>query len=62
MKKLYHSAITFAVTIAMLVCSGCGSSLYENHKENYTKVTSVEGVTFDMPENFLAQATAITAI
>ena len=46
----------------MLACSGCGSSLYENHKENYTKVTSVEGVTFDMPENFLAQATAITAI
>lgn len=62
MKKLYHSVITFAVTIAMLACSGCGSSLYENHKENYTKVTSVEGVTFDMPENFLAQATAITSI
>lgn len=54
---------TIAIVLAStLMLTGCGNNLYENHKSNYTTVTSVKGVTFDMPENFLAQATAITSI
>jgi len=50
------------IIIFSLILSGCGSSLYENNKNGYTKVVSVRGVTFDMPESILSQATAITSI
>ena len=50
------------MALIMTVCCGCGNTLYEKHQDNYTIVTSVDGVEFDMPENFLAQATAITNI
>lgn len=50
------------MALIMTVCCGCGNNLYEKHQDNYTVVTSVDGVEFDMPENFLAQATAITNI
>lgn len=62
MKKLKKTIAVVMTIVTVISCTGCGNSLYENHKENYTKVTSVDGVTFDMPENFLAQATAITNI
>lgn len=45
----------------MLLTTGCGS-LYESNESGYTQVTSVNGVVFDMPSNFLSQATAITSI
>lgn len=46
----------------LLLLTGCGSSLYEDTKSGYSQATSVRGVKFDMPSNFLEQATAITNI
>lgn len=48
--------------INMMVLTGCGASLYEDNKSDYTQVTAVDGVVFDMPEAYLSAATAVTAI
>ena len=46
----------------MALLTGCGNNLYESNKSGYTEVRSVNGVVFDMPSNFLSQATAVTSI
>lgn len=54
--------ILLTTIIMSLMLVGCSSSLYEKKPSNYTYVTSVDGVSFSMPENFLEAATAITNI
>lgn len=54
--------VTIAAMVIAMMLSGCGKEMYEENKSGYTNVTSVQGVTFDMPESVLAQATAITSI
>ncbi len=48
--------------LAALTITGCGSNIYEEHKNGYTEVTSVGGISFDMPSSILEQSTAITSI
>lgn len=50
------------IMVAMLF-AGCGKEkLYESAKSGYSNITAVSGVTFDIPENVLTQATAVTSI
>ena len=53
------SVLLIFASVNML--TGCGS-LYSSHKSGYTEITAVSGVTFEMPENFLSDATAVTSI
>ena len=46
---------------SVIMLTGCGS-LYSSHKSGYTEITAVSGVTFEMPDNFLSDATAVTSI
>lgn len=57
-----HSILLLIAVLCIGILSGCGSALYDEHKNGYTQATSVRGVSFDMPSNFLEQATAITDI
>ena len=59
MKKKMVSMLLIFTSVIML--TGCGS-LYSSHKSGYTEITAVSGVTFEMPENFLSDATAVTSI
>lgn len=59
MKKKMVSVLLIFASVNML--TGCGS-LYSSHKSGYTEITAVSGVTFEMPENFLSDATAVTSI
>ncbi len=54
-------------TILILLClafwlSGCGQSLYENHKSSYTAVNVLTGVSADIPTSFLNATTVITSL
>lgn len=61
MKKTWLKHV--ATILLMTFCiTGCGGNLYEDNKSGYTIVSSINGVTFDIPSNFLSQATAITSI
>lgn len=59
MKKKMVSVLLIFTSVIML--TGCGS-LYSSHKSGYTEITAVSGVMFEMPENFLSDATAVTSI
>lgn len=62
MKRNKYMRIVTGVLLAVsLLTSGCGG-VYEGDKDGYTKVTSVEGVSFDMPEHFLSQSTTLSEI
>ena len=59
------------IGIMLLICSfiissftGCGSKkdVYQAHKSGYKEMESIDGVTFDVPENALSLATAVTSI
>lgn len=53
--------IMISMIISALLLSGCGS-VYDNSKNGYTKVTSVKGVEFEMPETFLSKTTTLSSI
>lgn len=59
MKKRYKIYIT-VVLIILIIAVICISIVHEKYKKNYTTITSVDGVEFDMPIELLTQATAIT--
>lgn len=59
MKREAVSALMMIAAASLL--TGCGS-LYTNHKNGYTKINAVSNVEFEMPDNFLENATAITDI
>ena len=54
-------SIMCGILCGMLFMSGCGS-VYEESKEGYTNVTSIEGVSFDMPERFLSLSMTLSDI
>lgn len=60
-KNKYICIVTGVFLVLSLLTSGCGG-VYEGDKDGYTKVTSVEGVSFDMPEQFLSQSTTLSQI
>ena len=59
MKKKWIAVIT---AVCMISLFGCLHYLHEMQEEKYTVITSVNGVEFDVPKNYLTQATAITGI
>ena len=59
MKKRYKIYIT-VVLIILIVAVICIHIVQEKYKKNYTTITSVDGVEFDIPDELLTQATAIT--
>ena len=59
MKKKWIAVIT---AVCMISLFGCLHYLREMQEEKYTVITSVNGVEFDVPKNYLTQATAITGI
>ncbi len=60
--KIHRYLPILVFLLISMSLTGCKGSLYESNKTGYTKITAVEGVTFDMPEIILTQATAITSI
>ena len=56
MKKKWIAVIT---AVCMISLFGCLHYLHEMQEEKYTVITSVNGVEFDVPKNYLTQATAI---
>jgi len=58
-KKLTVLLITMIATVTM---TACGTNVYESHQSGYTLEDSVKGVTFDVPDSLISQATAVTAI
>ena len=54
--KIYITVVLIILIIAVI----CISIVHEKYKKNYTTITSVDGVEFDMPIELLTQATAIT--
>lgn len=63
-KSMKKKLLSICLWIAMVGClTGCGKgSVYVAHDNDYTQITSVQGVSFDMPSYMLSQATAISAI
>ncbi len=59
MKRRYKIYIT-VVLIILIIAVICISIVQEKYKKNYTIITSVDGVEFDVPNELLTQATAIT--
>lgn len=59
MKRKWNAVIMTAVVFLLI---GYVYHLQEIEEENYTAITFVNGVVFDMPKQVLAQATAITGI
>lgn len=63
MRKYRNEKILPLLLIGVMLLSMCGcGSVYEKSKDGYTTVTSIEGVEFEMPENFLTKATTISSI
>lgn len=50
------------ILAATLVLTGCSSSMYEDHKKQYTEETSVQGVSFDILSSVLTSASSVTTI
>lgn len=61
MKNKKLATLIIILSFISTFVSGC-SSLTEENKSGYTRVTVVDGVVFDMPEGYLSTATAITSI
>lgn len=61
-EKMNRKILTILLLSCVVFLSGCSGGMYEDNMEGYTTVTSIEGVTFDMPETFLSQATAVSSI
>ncbi len=58
-KKLINVLLIIS---SMVLFTGCGSSVYEKHNNNYVNETHVNGVVFDSPSSVIDQATAVTMI
>lgn len=63
MRKYTKTRLLMAILSICAILSGCGkSSLYDNHENGYTTVTSIKGISFDVFTSLLETATAITTI
>ena len=60
MKKSKKSVLLCLLMVCVLL-TGCGS-VYESSQSGYTKVNSISGAVFDMPEQFLSQSMMISTI
>ena len=60
MKKNLYVLITSLLCVTLL--SGCSNGLYKNVKNGYRTLDSVQGITFEIPDNLLNNAAAITQI
>lgn len=60
MKKSKKSVLLCLLMVCVLL-TGCGS-VYESSQSGYTKVNSINGAVFDMPEQFLSQSMMISTI
>ena len=61
-KKMKYKKYLICVFAFIAVCIVCIKRMHGRQEETYAKITSVDGVTFDMPEKLLEQATAIAFI
>lgn len=61
-KKMKYKKYLICVFAFIAICIVCIKQMHSRQEETYTKITSVDGVTFDMPEKLLEQATAIAFI
>lgn len=60
-KRIRTQSVLCCILFCVLILSGC-ENLYEENKDGYTNVTSIEGVSFDMPERFLSQSMTLSDI
>lgn len=59
-KLLYNIVVILTVS---LMLGGCGNSgIYEETKDGYRNISSIDGITFDVPESLINNSTAITMI
>ena len=61
MRKKRFKYLTL-IGIISLSLMGCGNSLYEGNQSGYSIETRVTGISFDVPNNVVNAATAVTAI
>lgn len=50
------------VMVVLLTISGCGNTLYRKNIRDYTNVTSIEGLKFELPSDVLENCTMISEI
>ena len=48
--------------VVLLTISGCGNTLYRKNIRDYTNVTSIEGLKFELPSDVLENCTMISEI
>lgn len=61
-KKVVRIGILAAVLAASLAGCGKNKELYDGHKDGYTSITAVDGISFDVISEAARNATAITNI
>ncbi len=61
MRRKNISIISLITAITMAL-TGCGSSVYEKSKSDYTQVSTVKAASFEVPTTFVSKATAISTI
>ena len=63
MKKKWIRIFT-VIGLSVSILTGCGSkqNMYESHKSGYKETSSIDGMTYDVPESALSLATAVTSI
>ncbi len=54
--------VVSVLPIAALFFTGCGSNIYDSHKDDYTPVTNIESVSFEVQSNWAQKATAISSV